>query len=103
MKTLIIIILATILTACGGGQLDTSIKADSAIAQPEPVTQPSVPEVPQCNLYSYNPCGSAPVPPAPTTCTPGTVGCDAPEGMELCDLWSYNPCAHPTWIAKQPK
>jgi hypothetical protein len=98
MKTLIIIILATILTACGSGQLNTSIKADSAIAQPEPVTQPSVPETPKCDFNSFVPCDNrpAPVPPVPVVTTP-------PDGMELCDAWSYIPCSTPMWIPKQPK
>lgn len=110
MKTLITIILTALLAACGNGQIETTVKGDIeqtviAIPQPAQIATPSIPEPSQtgCDLTTYIPCAPNPAPPVQTTaCTPGTVGCEPPEGMELCDLWSFIPCQHPTWIPKRP-
>ena len=113
MKTLITIILTALLAACGSGDIEATVKSDKAVAQPavivaepEPVpATPVSPTPPICDLTTYIPCAPNPAPPpAPTAaCTPGAVGCEPPEGMELCDIWSYIPCQYPTWILKQPK
>lgn len=104
MKALITIILATLLTACGSGKIDTVTMADTAIevTQPDTITPPVVEA---CSPTSYVPCDNRPAttPPQTGVCNPKDAGCVVPEGMEYCDNQSYNPCQYPTWIPKKPE
>ena len=94
MKTLITIILATLLAACGSGQIEATVKSDVeqtavAIPQPAQITTPpaSIPEPepatpPQtgCNLTTYIPCAE----PAPVT--------DTIPVNETCNFETFIPC-----------
>jgi hypothetical protein len=92
MKTLITIILATLLAACGNGQIETTVKSDVdqtvvAVPQPAQIATPpvSIPEPeptppPQtgCNLTTYIPCAE------PVT--------DVIPVNETCNFETFIPC-----------
>lgn len=113
MKTLITIIFAALLTACGSGTIETTetiVKSEIVTPEPLKVEAPMVvtpepatvkPEPEACDLTTYNPCPiqQTPTPTAPV-CNPKDAGCLVPDGMEYCDMWSFAPCPYPMWIQK---
>ena len=99
MKTLIAIVLVSLLAACGSGQ-PNAVQSDTAIEvvqQPATIEQPAVEVTVSCSPTTYVPCDNS----SASVQTP-VIG-TPPDGYDLCDAWSYNPCATPTWIPKQGK